>query len=139
MDEEYSEWEDRRGPHGRPGRTVLHRGIASLAVASAGYLLGFLVPFLIHSVGNGNSTSSAVVVFFPLGGIASLVLAVIAITVGRKVINAIDDIPVFRKEKIRTFVDLDKEKKLAATGIALGIISIVCNPLLGFLLFILIR
>jgi hypothetical protein len=36
-------------------------------------------------------------------------------------------------------MDLDLERKRATAGVALGIVAIVANPLIGFLMFLLLR
>ena len=121
---------------GNPGRASLNRGLAALAVAAAGYLLGFLLPWALspsQSAGNGRF------MFMPIGGIASFVLAFAAIMIGTKTKRFIRELAPARRERIGSFVDLDRESGLATRGVALGIASMVANPLIGFVLFAALR
>lgn len=113
-------------PVTRPGEAGRNRGIAALAIAAGGYLLGFLVPWATRSGGAGRF------VFVPLGGIASLVFAVFAIHIGLRVRRFTEDLPVLRRERLEMFMDLEKEKRRASMGMMLGVISIVVNPLVAF-------
>jgi hypothetical protein len=114
------------------GKTSLNRGIAALAVAAGGNLLGLLIPWAVSSGQSSNGPLLGRAVFFPVGGIVSLVLALIAISIGRKVKKFIGGLADFQRERISSFVDLEKQKRYASTGIGLGITSIVLNPLLVF-------
>jgi hypothetical protein len=116
-----------------PGKIARNRGIAALAVAAAGYLLGFLLPLAIGSARSGTATSK--LLFMPIGGIASLMLAVIAIYFGRKVAAFLDGMPPLRREYINRFMDVALEKRRASMGVTLGVIAIVANPLIGFTLY----
>ena len=112
----------------RAGKASFNRGIGALAIAAAGYLIGFLMP-LASSGGTGQ------MVFFPTGGIFSLFMAVMAIVIGRKVRRGTSGLTEEQKQRAAGFIDIDRQRTFAAWGIALGIISIVCNPLLGFAVY----
>lgn len=120
---------------GRPGKASFNRGIAALAVAAGGYLLGFLLPLAIGSGGYGGGR----MLFLPLGGITSLVLAVIAITIGRKVLKFERGMNEIQRRRLGAFMDVEGEKRLASIGIVLGVAAIVANPLIGFLIYAIAR
>lgn len=123
------------GPR-RPGRASFHRGLAALAVAAGGYLLGFMLPLLVSS---SEPVSSGRFMFMPIGGIASLFLAVIAIQIGIATRRFAAGLPAPRLERLASFVDVEGEVRLAGWGVALGAASIAANPLIGFLLIAIIR
>ncbi|MFH1150839.1 MAG: hypothetical protein V1748_10245 [Actinomycetota bacterium] len=120
-------------PH--PGNIAFRRGIAALAVAVGGYLLGFLVPLLLGLA--RSRTTGARLVFMPVGGIIALMLSVVAIYTGKKVKAFLDAMPPLRRQYLSRFMDPDLERRRASTGITLGIIAIIANPLIGFALYVL--
>ena len=117
------------------GKVSLNRGIAALAVAAAGNLLGFLIPWAANSAKSSNVPTVGRVLFFPMGGIVSLMLAVLAISIGRKVRKYIESLSDMQRTRLGSFIDLDKQRTYASMGVAMGIVSIVINPLLVFGLF----
>jgi hypothetical protein len=119
-----------------PGKASINRGIAALAVAAAGYALGFLIPWAVSSAQTVSGARSGRFMFMPVGGIASLLLAVMAIQTGIKTKRFIGDLTPARRERLSFSMDLAKENKRAITGVALGVISIAINPLIGFVLII---
>ncbi|HEY5526962.1 MAG TPA: hypothetical protein VIK02_05235 [Candidatus Anoxymicrobiaceae bacterium] len=116
----------------KAGKASFNRGLGALAIAGAGYLIGFLIP-LASSSGTGQ------MVFFPIGGIFSFFMAVTAIVIGRKVRQATAALSDEQRQRAAGFVDIDRQRTFAAWGIALGVTSIVFNPLLGFALYSAIR
>jgi hypothetical protein len=129
-------WPRRRG---NAGKASLNRGIAALAVAVAGDLLGFVIPWVIGAPQSSNGQLVGRVVFFPIGGIVSLMLAVFAISIGRKVNRFIENLSDLQRTRVGSFTDLGKERRRATTGIVLGVMSIVLNPLLAFALIAIVR
>jgi hypothetical protein len=114
------------------GKVSLNRGIAALAVAVAGNLLGFLIPLAVDSAQSSNGPLVGRVVFFPVGGIVSLMLAILAISIGKKVHKSIESLSDMQRTRLSSFLDLDKQWRYASMGVAIGIASIVINPLLVF-------
>jgi hypothetical protein len=123
------------GPR-RLGKAAFNRGLAALAVAVGGYLLGFMVPLLVNST---DPLRSGRFMFMPIGGIASLFLAVIAIQIGLRTRRFAAGLPALRRERLSSFLDVEGELRLAGWGIALGAASIVANPLIGFVVIAIIR
>ena len=121
------------------GKVSLNRGIAALAVAAGGNLLGFLIPWAVNSGQSSNGPLVGRAVFFPVGGIVSLMLAILAISIGRKVNKFIDGLSDLQRERISSFIDLEKQRRYASTGIGLGVVSIAFNPLLAFGLIAIMR
>lgn len=119
-----------------PGKMSLNRGLAALGVAAGGYLIGFLIPFLSRQ---GRSVTGGQWFFWPIGGIFALFLAVFAIQIGRKTMQFIDGLPEQRRERLGNFMDLELERKRATAGVAVGIVAIAANPLIGFFIFLLVR
>ncbi len=119
-----------------PGKSSLNRGVAALGVAAGGYLIGFFIPTLSRQ---GQSVTGGQWSFWPVGGIFAFLLAVMAIQIGRKTRRFIDYLPEPRRERVGNFMDLELERKRATAGIALGIVAIVANPLIGFFIFLLAR
>ena len=117
---------------GNAGKVSFNRGIAALAVAVAGNLLGFLIPWAANSAQSSNGPLVGRVVFFPLGGIVSVMLAILAISIGRKVHRFLEDLSDVQSMRLSSFIDLDRQRRYASTGVVLGIVSIVINPLLIF-------
>lgn len=117
-----------------PGKASFNRGIAALSVAAAGYILGFLLPWAANSSQSVSGIPAGRFMFMPIGGIASFFLAIVAIQIGRKTKRFIGQLPPARRERLGSFMDVEKESRRASAGIALGIISIVANPLVGFFL-----
>ncbi len=115
-----------------PGKASFNRGMAALAVAAAGYILGFLLPWAVNSSQSGSGIAAGRFMFMPIGGIASFFLAIVAIQIGRKTKRFIGQLPPVRRERLGSFMDIEKESRRASAGIALGIICIVANPLVGF-------
>jgi len=128
----HSGWSPAR--RAKAGKASLNRALAALGIAAAGYLFGFLIPL----ASSGNSTTGHMV-FFPIGGIFSLFLAVSAIMIGTKVRRAIGALPDERRERISPYVDLERQRTYATIGVAIGIVSIIANPLIGFLLYSVLR
>jgi len=126
----------RQFPRRRPGTAAFYRGIAALCVAATGYLLGFLVPW---AVGSTRSPGSGPYMFLPIGGLASLVLAGFAIYIGRRVLRFFENLPEPRRAFVGRLMDVDRELKRAKAGIALGVASIVANPLIGFVVLTIVR
>ena len=124
---------------GSAGKASLNRGIAALAVAVAGNLLGFLIPWAVNSAQSSNGPLVGRVVFFPMGGIISVMLAVLAISIGRKVNKFAEGLSDIQRVRLGSFIDLEKQRRYASAGVALGIISIVINPLVAFGLFAIVR
>jgi hypothetical protein len=119
-----------------PGKSSLNRALAALAVAAVGYALGFAIVALSHQ---GSMTSGGGLAFFPIGGLFALFLAVIAIQIGRKTRMFIDGLDAARRERIGAFIDLELERKRATAGMVVGVIAILANPLVGFLVIVLVR
>jgi hypothetical protein len=119
-----------------PGKMSLNRGLVALAVAVGGYLIGFRVTGLSHQgqAGAGGGWS-----FWPIGGVFALFMAIMAIQIGRKTRRFIDKLPAPRRERVGNFMDLELERKRATAGVALGIIAIAANPLIGFLVLLIVR
>jgi len=117
---------------GNAGKVSFNRGIAALAVGVAGNLLGFLIPWAANSAQSSNGPLVGRVVFFPLGGIVSVMLAILAISIGRKVHRFFEDLSDVQSMRLSSFIDLDRQRRYASTGVVLGIVSIVINPLLIF-------
>jgi len=117
---------------GNAGKVSFNRGIAALAVGVAGNLLGFLIPWAANSAQSSNGPLVGRVVFFPLGGIVSVMLAILAISIGRKVHRFLEDLSDVQSMRLSSFIDLDRQRRYASTGVVLGIVSIVINPLLIF-------
>jgi hypothetical protein len=124
---------------GNEGKVSFNRGIAALAVAVAGNLLGFLIPWAANSAQSSSGPMVGRVVFFPMGGIVSVMLAILAISIGRKVHRFFEDLSDVQSMRLSSFIDLEKQRRYASTGVALGIVSIVINPLLVFGLVAIIR
>ncbi len=118
-----------------PGKASLNRGLAALAVAAAGYLLGFLLPLAVSSGG----TPGRRLVFTPIGGIISLFLAAMAIAVGVRTRRFIREMAPARRERMAALVDIERQSRLSAAGIALGVVSLIANPLLGFIIYMALR
>jgi hypothetical protein len=121
-----------------PGRTSRNFGIAAVSIAAAGYILGLLIAWALNS----SRTSTGVggrFVFMPIGGIAALVTAIVAIQAGTRTRRFIKDLGSVRRERLGFFMDVEKESRLASVGIALGVISIVINPLIGFFIIAVLR
>jgi hypothetical protein len=116
----------------RAGKASFNRGLGALAIAAAGYLIGFLIPL-------ASSGNTGRMVFFPIGGIFSFFMAVMAIVIGRKVRQGTAGLSPEQKQRATGFIDIDRQRTFAAWGIALGIVSIVFNPLLGFALYSALR
>ncbi|MBK5092379.1 MAG: hypothetical protein JJE48_02545 [Actinobacteria bacterium] len=74
-----------------------------------------------------------------MGGIVSLMLAILAISIGRKVHKFAESLSDEQRMRLSSFIDLEKQRRYASTGVALGIISIVINPLLAFGLLAIMR
>ena len=117
---------------GNAGKVSFNRGIAALAVGVAGNLLGFLIPWAANSAQSSNGPLVGRVVFFPLGGIVSVMLAILAISTGRKVREFTGSLSDEQRMRLSSFIDLDRQRRYASTGVVLGIVSIVINPLLIF-------
>ncbi len=126
---------ERPGPR-RPGRASFNRGLAALAVAVGGYLVGFMVPLLLNP---SDPLHSGRFMFLPIGGIAALFLAVMAMQTGVRTRRFINGLPEPRRERIGSFVNVEGESRLAGWGIALGAASIALNPLIGFIVIAIIR
>jgi hypothetical protein len=116
------------------GKASFNRGLAALGIAAAGWVLGFLIP--LASSGGSNTGR---MVFFPIGGFISLFMAVAAIMIGLKVRKGVGRLDQQQREKVKTFVDVDRQARYAAAGIALGIVSIVLNPLMGFMIVAIVK
>lgn len=121
------------------GKVSFNRGIAALAVAVAGNLLGFLIPWAANYAQSSNGPMVGRVVFFPVGGIVSLMLAILAISIGRKVHRFFEDLSDVQSMRLSSFIDLEKQTRYASVGVVLGAASIVVNPLLVFGLVAIIR
>ncbi len=121
-----------------PGRTSRNFGIAALAVAAAGYILGFLIAWAVNSSQTAGGAGGRFV-FMPIGGIASLLLAIVAIQAGLRTKRFINSLEPARRERLGFLLDLEKESRLASAGIALGVISVVVNPLIGFFIIAILR
>jgi hypothetical protein len=119
----------------RPGKVSFNRGVAAVAVALAGDVIGFL--FFAASSGNPGSTGR--IMYFPIGGIFALALGGMAIFVGRKVLSFLNSLSPERVERVAYFMDIDDEKKWASKGVVLGVISIVINPLIIFFVLLFFR
>jgi hypothetical protein len=75
----------------------------------------------------------------PIGGIAALLLAIVAIQAGTRTKRFFNNLDPARRERLGFFMDLEKESRLASAGIALGVIGIVINPLIGFFIIAILR
>lgn len=117
-----------------PGKTSLNLGIAALAVAAGGYIVGLLVAWAL-----GGGVPARHLAFMPVGGLASLFLAVMAIQTGFRTKKFFGRLTPVQRERLGYIIDLDDEGKKASLGITLGAISLVLNPLLGFLLYAILR
>ena len=117
---------------GNAGKESFYRGIAALAVAVAGNLLGFLIPWAANSAQSSSGPLVGRVVFFPMGGVVSVMLAILAISTGRKVREFTGSLSDEQRMRLSSFIDLEKQRRYASTGVVLGIVSIVINPLLIF-------
>ena len=117
---------------GNAGKVSFNRGIAALAVGVAGNLLGFLIPWAANSAQSSNGPLVGRVVFFPMGGVVSVMLAILAISTGRKVREFTGSLSDEQRMRLSSFIDLDRQRRYASTGVVLGIVSIVINPLLIF-------
>jgi hypothetical protein len=119
------------GDRGRnAGRRSLNMGLLGLGIAAFGYLLGFLLPLAVNSAQKGLSAGRAM--FLPFGGIASLFAAVAAISIGMKVRRFVAGLREEQRARLGSFVELEKQDRYAAAGIALGIATIIFNPLIAF-------
>jgi hypothetical protein len=107
--------------------------LVAVAIAWGGYLIGFLIPALSSS---GTRSGWA---FFPVGGIAALLVAVSAIAIGSRVRGFARRLSEDQRARIASVWDLDRQVRFATLGIALGILSIVCNPLVGFIVVVIVR
>ena len=76
------------GPRRRPGKASFNRGVAAVAVALAGDVIGFLF----YAASSGNTGSTGRIMYFPIGGIIALVLGGMAIFVGRKVLSFLNSL-----------------------------------------------
>jgi len=121
-----------------PGRTSRNFGIAALAVAAAGYILSFLIAWAVNSPRTSPGVGGRFV-FMPIGGIAALLLAIVAIQAGTRTKRFFNNLDPARRERLGFFMDLEKESRLASAGIALGVIGIVINPLIGFFIIAILR
>lgn len=121
-----------------PGRTSRNFGIAAISIAAGGYALGFLIAWALNSSGTSTGVGGRYV-FMPIGGIAALVTAVVAIQAGTRTKRFINDLGPVRRERLGLFMDVEKESRLASLGIALGVISVVINPLIGFIILAILR
>ena len=119
-----------------PGRSSLNRALVALAVAAAGYALGLIIPAL----ANQSSTNAGGGRFFwPIGGIFAFFLAVIAIQIGRRTRLFIDNLPEAQRHWVNDFMNLQLERKRATAGIAVGIVAIIANPLIGYFIILLVH
>ena len=124
-----------RRSRGRPGRTSLNQALISLAVAAVGYLIGVLLPLAFSS-----GTPGAGRMFFaPVGGIVSGLFAVMAIVIGTRVRRFFARAGETQLQRIGAIMDVEREKRLAAAGIALGAFCIVINPLIVYVVIALTR
>jgi hypothetical protein len=119
-----------------PGKMSLNRGLVALAVAAGGYLLGFLLAGLSHQ---GQAGGGGGWFFWPIGGIFAFLMAIAAIQIGRRTRRFIDSLPAARRERVGSLMDLELERKRATAGVALGIIAITANPLIGYLVLLIVR
>jgi hypothetical protein len=119
-----------QGRRRNAGRRSLNMGLVGLGIAAFGYLLRFLLPLAVNSAQRGLSAGR--VMFLPFGGIASLFAAVMAISIGMKVRRFVRGLGEDQRDRLGTFVELEKQDRYAAAGIALGIVTIVFNPLIAF-------
>ncbi|MHB8896883.1 MAG: hypothetical protein ACYC99_17150, partial [Candidatus Geothermincolia bacterium] len=99
-----------------------------------GYLLGFLIPL----ASSGNPGMGRVV-FFPIGGAVSLFLGISAIVIGLKVRKTLARLPELQRKRAAAIFDIGRQNSLAGAGIALGILSIIVNPLIAFLLISMLK
>lgn len=128
----------RPGVRSHPGKSSFYRGAGALAVAAVGYLVGFLLPYLI-SPGAAGSPAANRMVFAPVGGIVSLWLAVMAIYIGGRVLRFAAGLTDERRERLAGVMDLEGERRWAVAGIALGVVSIAVNPLLAYIVIMIVR
>jgi hypothetical protein len=121
-----------------PGRTSRNLGIAAIAIAVGGYILGFLIAWALNSSRVSPGVGGRFV-FMPIGGLAALVTAIVAIQAGTRTKRFINSLEPVHRERLGFFMDLEKESGLASAGLALGVISIFLNPLIGFLVIAVLR
>jgi len=110
----------------RAGKVALNRGLVALAIAAGGWVLGFLIPALTSTGSTGGRA------FFPIGGIASAFVAVSAILIGTRVRRFVNGLSTEQRMLVAPRWDMGRQVRFATLGIALGVASIVCNPLIGF-------
>ena len=119
---------------GRPGRAGLNQALISLAVAAAGYLIGVLLPLAVSSGSN-----SSRMFFAPVGGLVSGLFAVMAIVIGVRVRRFFRGANELQLQRIAAIMDVEKEKRLAAAGIALGVVCLIINPLIVYMIIVIVR
>jgi hypothetical protein len=117
-----------------PGRASLNQALISLAIAAVGYLIGVLLPLAVSS-GPSNSR----MFFAPVGGIVSGLFAVMAIVIGVRVRRFFRGANELQLQRIRAIMDVDREERLAAAGIALGVVCIIINPLIVYVIITIVR
>jgi len=106
-----------------------------VAVALAGDIFGFVF----YAASSGNPGSAGRIMFFPIGGIFSLALGGMAIYVGRKVLGFLNSLSPERAERVAYFMNIEDEKKWSSRGVVLGVVSLVINPLLIFIVLLFFR
>jgi len=119
---------------GRPGRASLNQALLSLAVAAAGYLIGVLLPLAVSSGSN-----SSRMFFAPVGGLVSGLFAVMAIVIGVRVRRFFRGANELQLQRIAAIMDVEKEKRLTAAGIALGVVCLIINPLIVYMIIVIVR
>lgn len=120
-----------------PGTRARNLGIWALGVAAAGYAVGFTVAWLAHPSVSGAAPGGYY--FFPLGGFASLFLAVTAIYAGTRIRRFLDSLQPIQRERLSALTDVELERSRATWGIILGAVSLAANPLLGFIVVMIAR
>ena len=125
----------RRRRRMRPGRASLNQALISLAVAAVGYLVGVLLPLAVSSGSSGTGR----MFFAPIGGIISGLFAVMAIVIGLRVRRFFDRAGDVQLQRIAAIMDIDREKRLAAAGIMLGVLCMIINPLIVYIIIAIVR
>jgi hypothetical protein len=120
----------------RAGRASLNTAFAALGITCLGYLLGFVVPSLVNSSTRHGMGS---VMFLPIGGFASLFLAIMAIRGAGRVRRFTDGLSEFQRERISSSVDLRRQRTLSVHATVIATICIVANPLIAFAVVTLVR
>jgi hypothetical protein len=77
--------------------------------------------------------------FAPIGGIISGLFAVMAIVIGLRVRRFFDRAGDVQLQRIAAIMDIDREKRLAAAGIMLGVLCMIINPLIVYIIIAIVR